>query len=133
MECKYCNCKDCIKRGKTRTNKQRYFCKKCGKTFVLEKIKRFYHEEFKKEAIRLYFEGNSSRAVGRILKIGKETCLRWIKSCSNKLKPKNYKNERVEVIEMDELYTFMSKKKPNFLNSFIGKNYKKNSWLCYFF
>ena len=131
MECKYCNCKDCIKRGKTRTGKQRYFCKNCERIFVLEKIKRFYPEEFKKEAIRLYFEGNSSRAVGRILKIGKETCLRWIKAYANKIKPKKYKNERVEVMEIDEFFThtFMSKKKPNFLNSFIRKNYKKNSWL----
>ena len=81
---------------------------------ILKSNGRNYDEEFKKEAIRLYFEGNSSRAVGRILKIGKETCLRWIKSCSNKIKPKNYKNERLEVMEMDELYTFMSKKKTDF-------------------
>jgi transposase-like protein len=114
VECKYCNCENCVKRGKTRTNKQRYFCKECKKTFILEKIKRFYPEKLKKEAMRLYFEGNSSRAVGRILKIGKETCLRWIKAYSNKIKPKNYKNERVEVIEMDELYSFISKKKTEF-------------------
>ena len=114
MECKYCNCKDCIKRGKTKTGKQRYFCKNCGKTFVLEKIKRFYTEEFKKEAIRLYFEGNSSRAVCRILKIGITTCLRWIKAYANKIKPKKYKNGRVEVMEMDELYTFISEKKNDF-------------------
>ena len=113
-KCKYCNCKDCIKRGKTRTGKQRYFCKNCGKTFVLEKIKRSYPEEFKKEAMRLYFEGNSSRAVGRLLKIGKETCIRWIKAYADKIKPKEYKNERVEVMEMDELYTFISKKKNDF-------------------
>ena len=113
--CIYCKCKNCvIKKGKTKAGSQRYICKNCGKTFILKSNGRNYDEEFKKEAIRLYFEGNSSRAVGRILKIGKETCLRWIKSCSNKLKPKNYKNERVEVIEMDELYTFMSKKKTEF-------------------
>jgi len=51
--------------------------------------------------MRLYFEGNSSRAVARLLKIGTNTCIRWIKAYANKIKPKKYKNERVEVIEMD--------------------------------
>ena len=113
--CIYCKCKKCvIKKGKTKAGSQRYICKNCGKTFILKSNGRNYDEEFKKEAIRLYFEGNSSRAVGRILKIGKETCLRWIKTYANKIKPKKYKNERLEVMEMDELYTFMSKKKPDF-------------------
>jgi hypothetical protein len=46
--------------------------------------------------------------------IGKETCLRWIKAYANKIKPKKYKNSRIEVIEMDELYTFISEKKNDF-------------------
>lgn len=41
MKCKYCDCKNCIKKGKTITGKQRYFFKQCGKTFVLEEVKRF--------------------------------------------------------------------------------------------
>ena len=53
---------------------------------------------------------NSSRVVGRILKIGKETYLRLKKDYFNKIKQKNYKNERVEIIKIDELYTFMYKK-----------------------
>ena len=115
MNCKHCNCENCvIKKGKTITGKQRYFCKQCGKTFVLEEVKRFYPEELKKKAIRMYFEGNSSRAVGRFFNIGKETCLRWIKAYANKIKPKKYKNSRIGVIEMDELYTFISEKKNDF-------------------
>ena len=121
MNCKHCNCENCvIKKGKTITGKQRYFCKQCGKTFVLEEVKRFYPEELKKKAIRMYFEGNSSRAVGKFFNIGKETCLRWIKAYANKIKSKKYKNSRIEVIEMDELYTFISEKKTTFLNSFVG-------------
>ena len=113
--CIKCKSKDCVKKiGKNVSGSQRYICKNCGKTFVLEKVKRFYPEEFKKEAMRLYFEGNSSRAVARLLKIGINTCIRWIKAYANKIKPKEYKNERVEVMEMDELYTFISEKKNDF-------------------
>ena len=122
--CIYCKCKKCvIKKGKTKAGSQRYICKNCGKTFILKSKGRNYDEEFKKEAMRLYFEGNSSRAVARLLKIGINTCIRWIKAYANKIKPKKYKNERVEVMEMDELYTFISKKKTTFFNNFIGKNY----------
>ena len=49
--CIYCKSKNCIKKGKTRTNKRRYFwiVKSCEKTFILEEIKRFYLKEFKKK------------------------------------------------------------------------------------
>jgi len=113
--CIKCKSKDCVKKmGKNASGSQRYICKNCGKSFVLKPKKKVYSEKFKKKAMRLYFEGNSSRAVARILKIGIITCLRWIKAYANKIKPKKYKNERVEVMEMDELYTFISEKKNDF-------------------
>ena len=122
--CIKCKSKDCVKKmGKNASGSQRYICKNCGKSFVLKPKKIVYSEKFKKKAMRLYFEGNSSRAVARILKIGIITCLRWIKAYANKIKPKKYKNGRVEVMEMDELYTFISEKKTTFFNNFIRKNY----------
>ena len=83
-----------VLKSKTRTGEQRYICKECGKNFILEGFKNFYNEKFKKNALRLYFEGNSSRAVSRILNIGQNTCLRWIRAYSKRLKLKKYKNER---------------------------------------
>ena len=80
--CIYCKCKKCvIKKGKTKAGSQRYICKNCGKSFVLKPKKIVYSEEFKKKAIKLYFECNSSMAVARILKIDIITCLRWM--CKN--------------------------------------------------
>ena len=68
-----------------------------------------YPEELKDRAIELYMEGNSGRTVGRLLKISKNMCLRWIQ----KIKPKDRSNERVEVIEMNELFTFKERKNSN--------------------
>ena len=53
---------------------------------------------------------NSSRVVGRILKICKETYLRLKKDYFNKIKQKNYKNERIEIIEIYKLDTSVYKK-----------------------
>ena len=58
-----------------------------------------------------YMEGNSGRAVGRILGIGKNMCLYWIRKYAKELEPKETPNERVNVIEMDELYSFVERKK----------------------
>ena len=62
-------------------------------------------------------EGNSGRAVGRILGISINTCIYWIKKYAKTIKEKIYPNERVEVIEMDELYSFIKRKKQNLRNN----------------
>ena len=70
MKCKACNDKTNQRKagkrkagkrkaGKTKTETQKYKCKICGKYYVLEGKKRGYSEEIKKQAIKLYIEGNS--------------------------------------------------------------------------
>ena len=44
-------------------------------------------------------------------------CLYWVKKYAKKIRPKKTANERVEVIEMDELYSFVEKKKQNLRNN----------------
>ena len=62
-------------------------------------------------------EGNSGRAVGRILGISINICIYRIKKYAKTIKEKRYPNERVEVIEMDELYSFIKRKKQNLRNN----------------
>ena len=118
MECKNCKRKDRqIKAGKTKYGSQRYKCKHCNKVYTPNPKERCYREEIKKQAMKLYMEGNSGRAVGRILGIGKDTCLYWIKKYAQKISSKNVVNEQVKVIEMDELYSFVERKKQNLRNN----------------
>lgn len=111
-ECKRCKeNKNQIKLGKTKAGSQRYKCKNCGKVYIPKPKERTYSEEVKKQAIKLYMEGNSGRAVGRILGIGKNTCLYWIKKYAKTIEQKGNPNARVNIIEMDELYSFVERKK----------------------
>ena len=72
MKCKNCGKeKEQIKAGKTRAGSQKYKCKHCGKVYTPNPKERTYSEEIKKQAIKLYMEGNSGSAVGRILGISK--------------------------------------------------------------
>ena len=107
------NEKEQIKAGKTKAGSQKYKCKVWGKVYTPKPKKRNYSEEIKRQAIKLYMEGNSGRAVGRILGISKNTCLYWIRKYAKKIEEKNSSNERVKVIEMDELYTYEERKKQN--------------------
>ena len=85
MKCKRCKKEDKqIKAGKTKAGSQVYKCKDCGKTYTPKPKERKYSEEIKKQAIKLYMEGNSGRAVGRILGISKNTCLYWIRKYAKK-------------------------------------------------
>jgi len=57
--------------------KQQYKCKVCKKKFIMELN---YSTKFKQKAIAIFFEGNSGRAVGRIMGINKSTVHNRIKN-----------------------------------------------------
>ena len=107
-------CKE--EKGQVKAGSQIYKCKICGRRYTPKSKERMYSEEVKRYAIKLYMEGNSGRSVGRILRISKNTCLYWIKKYAKTIKEKNFSNERVKVIEMDELYSFVERKKQNLRN-----------------
>ena len=70
----------------------------------------------------MYMEGNSGRAVGRMLDISKNICLYWIKKYAKTLTNKSYPNERVEVIEMDELYSFVERKNRIYVMTLVSRD-----------
>ena len=62
------------KQGKTKAESQKYLCRDCKRVYTLKPKRREYSEEIKKQAIKLYLEGNSGLAVSRILGISKNMC-----------------------------------------------------------
>ncbi len=58
----------------------------------------------------MYVEGNSLRGIGRILKIHHQTVANWIEVSATQLSPGPFP-DRVEIGELDELYTFTGDKK----------------------
>lgn len=114
IKCPRCGNEKVWKAGKPR-GKQQYQCKECKKKFITEKI---YSEEFKRKAIQIFYEGNSGRAVGRLLKINKYTVYNWINKLNEKIEKENKdkkisENDKItkEIIEMDELYSYIGHKK----------------------
>ena len=62
-----------------RKGKQQYQCKNCRRKFITELN---HSEEFKREGIQIFYEGNSGMVVGRI---NKSTVYNWIKKYKRKL------------------------------------------------
>ena len=108
IKCPRCVNEEVWKAGKPR-GKQQYKCKKCKSKFITELN---YSEEFKRKAIQIFYEGNSGRAVGRLMGINKSTVYNWIKALSKKIeKPMSENKFSREIIEMDELYSYTTHKK----------------------
>ena len=61
-------------------------------------------------ALRMYVEGNSQRSIARILKISPQSVSNWMSDYVSKL-PSAPMPPKPKVAELDELYTFLKRKK----------------------
>ena len=95
---------------------QNYRCYECGKNYTPEPKRNGYSPEMRLKAIKLYLEGNSFRSIQRLLKINHQSVANWVKEYSEQL-PKVKLPERPKVAELDELFTFIGKKKTKFMSS----------------
>jgi len=103
------------KHTKTSCGSQRYLCRICGKAYTPEPLKHAYTEEERTQAIKMYFECKSGRAVGRLLNMSRSNALRWINRRADEIPPPNPETaantaEPVDVIELDEMFHFVKKK-----------------------
>ena len=106
-QCPKCNsnefCKDGIVKGK-----QRYKCKACNFRFTVEYIGK--PDKLKRDALILYLEGLGFRSIGRFLKVSHVSVFNWIKIFGKKLE-KLRSDEDIEVVEIDEMHTYIGSKK----------------------
>jgi transposase-like protein len=94
----------------------RFRCRRCGKTYTPQPTKYQYTEEERSQAIKSYYECKSGRAVGRLMKMDKSNVVRWIKERTAAMPEPDIMtaentSEPVDVIELDEMFHFVKKKK----------------------
>jgi len=65
--------------GHNRSGTQRCKCQKCGATYTLQPKTRSHSEETQQQAMKIYYAGVSGRGVGKVMGLGKNTVLNWIK------------------------------------------------------
>ena len=121
MKCKFCKSENIVKRGFSRLKKQIFICKSCLKYQLIGDERKKYDEKIIFSAYLLFKECNNYRRIARILsqmfsqKIYYQTVIKWIQKKVDEF-PENTNEIKdfrdVEILEMDELYTFI-KKNPN--------------------
>ena len=123
MECPKCKSKESVKDGIVK-ERQRYQCKQCKYRYTVEQ--RGKPNSLKKLALQMYLEGMGFRSIERILKVSNVTVLNWIKSFGKQIEEYRRTEGDLEVIEMDELHTFIGEKKTiagsGFLLIGLGEN-----------
>jgi transposase-like protein len=115
-KCKLCSSKNIVKAGFTNKKKQKYLCRKCKRTVIKgdERVK--YDKRIHEIALILYENGNGFRRIADILskifglKIYYQTVVKWLLKKYETLEIKNNDaGEICEVLELDELRTFIKK------------------------
>ena len=111
MKCPRCQLQEKqYKVGFNLSGSQKYRCYKCGKNYTPKPNQNGYPAEVRLKAIQLYLEGNSFRSIQRLLKVNHQSVANWVRAYSERL-PDAQVPEKPKVAELDELFTFIGKKK----------------------
>lgn len=111
-ECPYCHdTEKQVKAGKHESGSQRYKCNLCQKRYTPEPSQ-MYSDEMRQQAVKLYTDGLGFRQIARHLEVDHVTVMNWVKAHTDQLPPAPVPAEKpLHIVEMDELYTFVGKKK----------------------
>jgi transposase-like protein len=73
-----------------------------------------YSPEVRAEAVKLVLDGANYRRAGRYLKVNHQSVINWVTAATAKLKPGDAPRPVAgdsDVVEVDELFTFVGSKK----------------------
>ncbi|MVZ63770.1 IS1 family transposase [Sphingobacterium humi] len=105
--CSYCN-KKLIKHGFSKSGKQRYKCKSCGRTQVFFYTYTAYNPTLNRQIVTLIKEGLGIRSIARVLEISTTTLIKRILIIANSTSlpviPKG------KTYEVDEIRTYLKNK-----------------------
>ena len=112
--CPHCHVTALVKAGRNLSGSQRYQCKGCRRYSTPNPNPPGYSAETRRRALEFYLEGNGLRRIARLLKTHHRTIANWINQYHANLPASPVQPATSEVVELDELYTFVGAKKTDF-------------------
>ena len=102
--------------GRNPSGTARRECRHCGRTYTPAPKAPGYGLEVRRQALKLYVDGTNLRRIARHLGVNPQSVANWVDAAAANLPAPPAPKERarepgVEVLELDELYTFVSQKK----------------------
>jgi len=112
--CPKCQSESIVKNGMTKAGRQKYHCKACNAYGTLNPSIQ-YTPERKAEILRAYHERSSMRGIQRTFGVARQTLAKWLKEKADSLPemPPLKESEPEDVLELDELWSFVESKKTN--------------------
>lgn len=102
------------KMGLTQAGSQRFRCRTCRRAYTPQPKPRprRYPVAVQQQALRLYLESNNFRRIASIVQVAPQTVINWVNAYHAALPAEpDRSQEKVDVVEMDELFTFIGSKK----------------------
>ena len=116
--CPYCTEATLVIRfGYNRTGTQRYQCTTCQRVFTPDPKAVGVAAVTRQEALQLYLAGMSLRKIGKHLGVHHQSVANWVHAVALALPEPIADHRPTEIIEMDELYTFVGSKKTRSISS----------------
>lgn len=107
FKCYKCDLR-CVRNGSTKLGKQRFRCKRCGKSYLKEYTNKAFHCQLNEWICTLLKEGCGIRSISRLLQIAVATVIKRIKSIAGMIqKPPVVLGKR---FQLDEIRTFIKRK-----------------------
>ena len=107
VKCPKCSNSRCVKDGIIK-GRQRYLCKDCKYRHTVAHVGK--SPAVKRQALQLYLEGLGFRDIGRFLDCSHVSVYKWIKAFGEGAQALQ-SDSTVEVVEMDEMHTYIGSKK----------------------
>ncbi len=117
IACPYCESPTSVRKwGHNRAGTQRYRCLVCRRNFTPSPKEQGHGTAVHEQAVRLYLEGMSQRAIGRLLGVVHQSVANWVAAHAAILPadPSDHPRPDEEgegTVEVDELETFIGGKK----------------------
>ncbi len=110
--CKRCKAEGCVKNGFMQ-EKQRFRCKACGYNFTQGDGRTDYDAKTKQTVVRMYLNNCGFRRIAEIMEVPLTTVFAWIQRAGQivdeMVKTQPQAGGDIEILEMDELYTYVKK------------------------
>lgn len=110
VTCPACSSLNIKKNGINKQTKQRYRCNDCGKQFILKYSYRAYLKQIRELIVPMCLNGSGIRDTARVLRVSATTVMRVISEQAKRLPPPKLP-ERIADLELDEMWSFVEKKK----------------------
>src|SRR5438067_10524434 len=110
--CPYCGSDSSEqKAGLNGTGAQRMRCAQCHRYFTPHQKPMGYSAQLRAQAVQMQLEGMSFRGVGRALGVNCQTVINWFNSAHDQLPHQVEDTTPTQTVEIDELFTFVGKKR----------------------